>query len=111
KKDAKDKKDPPKDKKDMPEPKKEIKDPREVKKFGPTPDDLYGVAWSKDAKCIVTARYTGNISLLDLQKTKPQFAQYLKSLATRIPFPPDGKSSLSGHLNGFVYVTPLTGGK
>jgi dipeptidyl aminopeptidase/acylaminoacyl peptidase len=111
KKDAKDKKDPPKDKKDIPEPKKEIKDPREIMKFGPTPDDLYGVAWSKDAKSIVTAGYAGNISLWDLNDPKPKFAKKLKSLAYCIAFTPDGKTSLSGHLNGFVYATPLTGGK
>ena len=107
------KKDPKKDEKKEPmvkkepEPKKEFKDSREVKKFGPTPDDLYGVAWSKDAKAIVTAGYAGNISLWDLTDPKPKFTKKLKSLAYCVTFTPDGKGALSGHLNGFVYVTPL----
>ncbi len=102
KKDAKDtmKKDPPKELKDE-------KDFHEVKKFGPTPDDLYAISWSKDAKAIVTAGYAGNISLWDLNDPKPKFTKKLKSLAYCIAFSPDGKAALSGHGNGFIYVTPL----
>src|SRR5206468_2585223 len=107
------KKDPKKD-----EPKVVAKDPRELKKFGPTineggmekviiPDDLYGVAWSKDAKAIVTAGYAGNISLWDLVDPRPKFSKKLKTLAYCVTFTPDGKAAISGHLNGFVIVTPL----
>ncbi len=98
------------EKKDAPPP-PPMKDPHELKVFGePTfiiPDDLYGVAWSKEAKGIVTAGYAGNISFWDLKDAKPKFTKKLKSLAYCITFSPDGKAALSGHGNGFIYVTPL----
>jgi len=94
-------------KKDAPKEVKDEKDFHEVKKFGPTPDDLYAVSWSKDAKAIVTAGYAGNISLWNLNDPKPKFTKKLKSLAYCIAFSPDGKAALSGHGNGFIYVTPL----
>lgn len=111
-KDAKDvKKEVPKKeepKKDAKEPmKKDEKDFHEIKKFGPTSDDLYSVSWSKETKAILTAGYAGNISLWDLNDPKPKFTKKLKLLAYCVTFSPDGKAALSGHLNGFIYVTPL----
>ncbi len=92
------------------EPKKEaaktppmpMKDPREVKKFGPTPDDLYGVAWSNATKTVATAGYAGNISVWDLKSDKPMFTTRIKSPSYCIAFAPDGKSVVSGHDNGTV---------
>ncbi len=105
KKDVAKKDDPKKESKDLP--KKAGKDFHEVKKFGPTVDDLYALAYSKEAKAILTAGYAGNISLWDLNDPKPKFTTKLKSLAYCAAFSPDGKAALSGHLDGVVRVTPL----
>ena len=59
----------------------------------------------------VTAGYAGNISLWDLVDPKPKFSKKLKTLAYCVTFTPDGKAAISGHLNGFVIVTPLTPAK
>jgi WD40 repeat protein len=81
-----------------------MKDPREVKSFGPTPDDLYGVSWSKETKTIATAGYAGNISVWDLKDAKPTFTTKIKSPSYCATFAPDGKSIASGHDNGTVQL-------
>ena len=46
-------------------------DGKEVKKMGPTPDDLYGVALSRDGKAVATSGYAGNVTLWNLAEGKP----------------------------------------
>jgi WD40 repeat protein len=87
-----------KDAKDAPP----AKDPHLVRELGPTPDDLYGVSWSKDTKTIATAGYAGHISVWDLADPKPKFSLRIKSPAYCVTFAPDGKSVASGHDNGTV---------
>jgi WD40 repeat protein len=115
---AKDKKDPKKEepkKKDEPkkdEPKKDpkadppvVKDPRLVKEFGPTPDDLYGVSWSKDTKTIATAGYAGNLSVWNLTDPKPTFTTKIKDVTYCVAFAPDGKTIVAGHEKGEITLT------
>jgi hypothetical protein len=42
-----------------------------------------------------------------LTDPKPKFNKKLKTLAYCVAFSPDGKAAISGHLNGFVIVTPF----
>ena len=78
---------------------------KETKKFGPTTDDLYGIAWSKDTKTIVTAGYAGNLNVWALTAPKASFSSRIKSPTYCVAFAPDGKTILSGHENGMVAIT------
>src|SRR5205807_8758298 len=104
------KKDAPKDKKEpakKEEPKKEepkkdpkadakepavVKDPRQIKEFGPTPDDIFGVSWSKDTKTIVTAGYAGYLNVWNLTDPKPTFSTRIKDITYCVTYAPDGKT-------------------
>jgi WD40 repeat protein len=79
----------------------------ETKKFGPTPDDLYGIVFSRDGKQLATVGYGGNLTTWNLADGKPAFAKKLKSVAYCLAFTPDGKGLVSGHDNMMVYVTPV----
>ncbi len=79
----------------------------ESKKFGPTPDDLYGIAFSRDGKRLATVGYAGNLTTWNLADGKPTFTKKLKSVAYCVAFTPDGKALVSGHDNQMVYFTPL----
>ena len=96
------------------EPKKEFKDPAEIKRFGPTPDDLYGV------HCLVEGcqgdrhgRLCGEYFAVGLERSGSRNSpRSRKSLAYCVIFSPDGKAHpWSGHYNGFVIVTPFVAGK
>ncbi|HEX5272062.1 MAG TPA: WD40 repeat domain-containing protein [Gemmataceae bacterium] len=80
----------------------------ETKKFGPTPDDLYGVTTSRDGKQLATVGYAGNLTTWNLTDGKPAFTKKLKSVAYCVAFSPDGKLLVSGHDNGMIYLTPIT---
>jgi WD40 repeat protein len=80
----------------------------EMKKFGPTPDDLYGLAVSKDGKTAVTSGYGGNVIVWDLGSGKQLFARKLKFGAYCVAFTPDGKSVVTGHDNHICYITPIS---
>ena len=109
-KDKKDAKEPPKDKKDVKEPPKEVapfKDPKELKKFGPTSDDPYAIAWSPATKTAAVCGYSGQITVWGLDADKPKFTKAIKSPGYCIAFTADGKAVLTGHDNGTVAVTPI----
>ncbi len=105
KKDPKvDPKDPKKDPKDPP---KEMKDPKELKKFGPTTDDPYGIAWHEKTKTAAVCGYSGQITTWALDADKPKFTRTIKNPGYCVAFTLDGKSVITGHDNGTVAVTPL----
>jgi WD40 repeat protein len=84
-------------------------DKSEMKNMGPTPDDLYGLAFSKDGKALATCGYAGNVTLWNLADGKPATRRKLpKPLAMCIAFTPDGKALVTGHKN-VIYITPLEG--
>jgi WD40 repeat protein len=84
----------------------------ETKKIGPTPDDLYGVQWSKEANALATIGYAGNISLWELDKAMPVFTTRIaKNPGHCITFTRDGKAVVTGHDNGSFFFTPIKKGK
>jgi WD40 repeat protein len=103
KKDPKDKKD---EKKEEPKP---FKDPKELKKFGPTADDPYAVAWSEKTKQVAVCGYSGLITVWALDSDKPKFTRAIKNPGYCIAFSADGKRVFTGHGNGTVAVTPIEG--
>ncbi|AWM36839.1 WD domain, G-beta repeat [Gemmata obscuriglobus] len=107
KKDGKDKKDT-KEPKDAKEPKevKEYKDPKELKKFGPTADDPYAIAWSEKTKTLAVCGYSGQITLWGLNSDKPTLTKAIKSPGYCIAFTADGTGVFTGHDNGTVAFTP-----
>jgi WD40 repeat protein len=81
----------------------------ELRSMGPTPDDLYGLVFSKDGKALATCGYAGNLTLWNLADGKPATTRKLpKPLAMCIAFTPDGKALVTGHKN-VIYITPLQG--
>jgi WD40 repeat protein len=86
----------------------DVKTGAQVKEMGPTPDDLYGVAFSRDGKSLATSGYAGHITLWDLGAGKALASRKLKSFgAYCIAFTPDGKSVVTGHDNHTCYVNAL----
>ncbi len=80
----------------------------EVKKFGPTEDDLYGMAFSRDGKLLATSGYAGYVKVWNLADGKTTMAKKLKAFgAYCVTFTPDGKALVTGHDNGICYVTPM----
>ena len=51
-----------------------VADGKELKKLGPTPDWIFGLALSRDKKAIATAGYGGHLYLWDLNAGKSTFA-------------------------------------
>ena len=106
-KDKKDAKEVPKDKKELPKEVAPFKDPKELKKFGPTSDDPYAIAWSPATKTAAVCGYSGQITVWGLDADKPKFTKAIKSPGYCIAFTADGKAVLTGHDNGTVAVTPI----
>jgi WD40 repeat protein len=79
----------------------------ETKKLGPTPDDLYGIAWSRDGKKLATSGYGGNLIVWNLAEGKPASTRKIKFGAYCIAFTPDGKALVTGHDNHSCYITPI----
>ncbi len=80
----------------------------EVKKLGPTEDDLYGVAFSRDGKLLATSGYAGYVKVWDLAADKTSMSKKLKAFgAYCVAFTPDGKALVTGHDNSICYVTPV----
>ena len=86
---------------------------KELEHYGPAPDDLYGLAVSKDGNLVATAGYGGNLRLYDVQSGKVKGFQLSepkkKNMITYcIAFTPDGKAVVTGHEFGnAARVTPL----
>jgi WD40 repeat protein len=87
-----------------------LADGKEVKKIGPTPDDILGLAVSRDGK-IATAGYGGHLYVWDIQSGKPSFTHALPrgTITYCVAFAPDGGALVTGHEKNFVLVTPLKG--
>ena len=79
----------------------------EIKKLGPTPDNLYGICLSRDGKTVATIGYAGNLMLWSLDQDKPLFARKLKPVAYCLAVAPDGKSVVTGHDDHVCYITAL----
>jgi WD40 repeat protein len=80
----------------------------ELKKLGPTPDDPFGIALSRDGKAVATIGYGGHLILWDLEQGKIQSMRKLKPVAYCITFAPDGKAVVTGHEDGTCYITPVS---
>jgi WD40 repeat protein len=85
----------------------EVASGNEVKKLGPTEDDLYGVAFSRDGMMLATSGYAGHVKVWNLAEGKATFAKNLKPCAYCVTFTPDGKALVTGHDNSICYVTPV----
>jgi WD40 repeat protein len=79
----------------------------ETKKIGPTPDDIYGVALSRDGAALATSGYGGNLNVWNLADGKATFSKKIKFGPYCIAFSPDGKALVTGHDNSLCYITPL----
>ena len=78
----------------------DVKTGTQAKEMGPTPDDLYGVAFSRDGKALATSGYAGYITQWDLGAGKKVASRKLKAFgAYCIAFTPDGKAVVTGHDN------------
>lgn len=79
-------------------------------KLGPTMDDPYGIAFSRDGKTLATSGYAGYIYTWNLASDKPTLMRKLKEFgAYCVAFTPDGKALVTGHDKNMVLITPLTG--
>jgi WD40 repeat protein len=92
----------------------DVTDGREVKDFGLTPDDVYGMVLSKDGKTLATAGYGGHLRLWDIETGKAKAFQLAapkkKTMITYcIAFTPDGQAVVTGHeWDNCAIVTPLS---
>ena len=88
-----------------------VADGKEVKKLGPTPDDLFGLALSRDGKMVATSGYGGSLRVFEVGSGKEVFNTHLKKMVTYcVTFTPDGKALVTGHeKDNAARVTPLTG--
>jgi WD40 repeat protein len=81
---------------------------KELKKLGPTQDDLYGLDRSPDGKLLATSGYAGFLSVWDVAEGKQLSSRKLpKYGAYCVKFSPDGKQLITGHDNGMCYVSPV----
>jgi WD40 repeat protein len=89
-----------------------VADGAALKKLGPTPDDLFGLALSRDGKLVATAGYGGSLRVRDLASAKATFSHDLKHTVTYcVAFTPDGQALVTGHEKDYAArVTPLLAG-
>ena len=82
---------------------------KELKKMGPTPDDLYGLALSRDGKSLATCGYGGHLIVWNLTDGKPAWSHKLPYVTYCLAFLPDGKSIVTGHDKPYVcLITSLS---
>jgi WD40 repeat protein len=86
-----------------------VEDGAQVKKLGPTPDDLFGLALSHDGKLAATAGYGGSLRIWDWADGKPTFSHDLKKTVTYcVAFTPDGTALVTGHeKDNAARLTPI----
>jgi WD40 repeat protein len=88
-----------------------VMDGKEMKKMGPTPDDLYGIALSRDGKTLATCGYGGYLIIWNLGDGKPAWTHKLPYVTYCLAFTPDGKAIVTGHDKPYVcLITPLPAG-
>jgi WD40 repeat protein len=82
---------------------------KQIRKGGPTENDIYGLDLSRDGKLAATAGYGGHLHVWDLASGKDLFHTHLKKMVTFcVVFSPDGKALLTGHeRNNSILITPV----
>ncbi len=71
-----------------------------------TPDDLYGIAFSRDGQTLATSGYAGYLTIWDLAQGKPKSSRKLKTFgAYCLAFTSDGKTIVTGHDTGVLLFT------
>jgi WD40 repeat protein len=86
-------------------------DGKEAKKIGPTPDDPFGLAWAAKAKRAAVCGYSGRLAVWDLTAGKEVFTAKVSSPGYCVAVTADGTVLYSGHDNGTVVVTKVSGMK
>jgi WD40 repeat protein len=84
-----------------------IAEAKETKKMGPTADDPYGLAFSKDGKQLATSGYSGLLTLWNVEEGKDAASKKIKFGAYCLVFSPDGQALVTGHDNHMIYITPV----
>jgi WD40 repeat protein len=86
----------------------------ELKKLGPAPHYLYGIALSKDGKTVATVGYGGTVSSWDLDAGKATWTYQLREKKGRpricycVAFTPDGTAlAVGSESDNAVYFTPV----
>jgi WD40 repeat protein len=83
-------------------------DKKQVRKWGPTEDDIFGMALSRDGKLVATAGYGGHLHVWDWASGKEVFNHHLKRVTYCVAFTPDGHALVTGHeRDSVVLITPL----
>ncbi|MEZ6139460.1 MAG: WD40 repeat domain-containing protein [Zavarzinella sp.] len=78
---------------------------KEIKKSGPTPDDLFGISLDSSRKTVATIGYSGLVSQWDLAGAMPIMSHRIKSPGYAVVISPDGQWIYSGHDNGTIHAT------
>jgi WD40 repeat protein len=88
-----------------------VADGAEVRKLGPTADDLFGLALSRDGKQAATAGYGGSLRVWDWAGGKLIFSQdHRYTITYCVTFTPDGKALVTGQEKDCAArITPLSG--
>jgi WD40 repeat protein len=86
-----------------------VADGAEVKKLGPAPDDLFGLALSRDGKKAATAGYGGSLRVWDWTAGKLLFSHdWQYTITYCVTFTPDGQALVTGQEKDFAArVTPI----
>jgi WD40 repeat protein len=84
-----------------------VADGKELKKMGPTPDDLYGIALSRDGKTLATCGYGGHLTVWNLAESKSAWTHKLPHVTYCLAFTPDGKAIVTGHDKPYACLITL----
>jgi WD40 repeat protein len=86
---------------------------RQIRTLGPMPDNLFGLAISRDGAAVAAAAYDGNVRVWNVKTGEAKDVQLQDGkkrtmITFCIAFAPDGKSVVTGHeAHNAVRVTPL----